>query len=187
MKIGPYQPPCRDAMANTYPSIAAQLPQHAIPAQFDLASVDQAWDLLTDSSDGDRLTGESRHGWLAAAVERTAAKYELHHLSFLYCKPWLSPEGCSVFLFKPGEIVGVIGDISIALDQAESQPENFSDLLADGSSTSDVRAALHSAVASLCPSGDCSDYFFAYMKSLKWFFESARDAGRAVLYMQWNS
>jgi len=167
--------------------MAAHLPAEATPEQ--LLTVEQAYELLNIAcKHGKPLVGASRHGWLAGAVQRIADKYEVGNLDFLYCKPWEASTGCCAFLFKQKDIERVIEELALILDRAETEPDIFADALED-CDAEDVLSDLHSASASLNPQVDdgCApNYLFAYLKSLKWFCESARDANCALLYAQWN-
>jgi hypothetical protein len=174
-------------MASTYPSMAVHVPAQSIPEE--LLTVEQAYELLDiGCKNGKALMGASRHGWLAGAVQRIADKYEVKDLGFLYCKPWEAPKGCCAFLLKGENIDGVIEGLSLMLGRAKTEPEIFAELLED-CDAEDVLSDLQTATASLTPrvdDGCAPNYLFAYLKSLKWFCESAREAGCAVLYAQWN-
>jgi hypothetical protein len=175
-------------MANTYPSMAAQVSPEAIPER--LLTVDQTLELLNlGCKKGKPLMGASRHGWLAWAVQRIADRYKVKDLGFLCCKPWEPPEKCCAFLLKKEAINRVIEELSLVLDRAATEPEIFAEMLETGCDAEDLLSDLHSASASLDPQGDdgaAANYLFAYLKSLKWFCESAREASCAVVYVQWD-
>jgi hypothetical protein len=175
-------------MSDTYPSVAAHVPPEAIPKRPLTAA--QALELLVAiGKNGKQLAGASRHGWLAWAVEQIADRYEAGSLGFLYCKPGESPEGYCAFLLRQEDIDRVIEELSLILDRANTEPEMFAEVLDGGCDGKAILGYLHSATVSLQPKkddGSAPNYLFAYLKSLKWFCESAREAGCAILYMQWD-
>jgi hypothetical protein len=94
-----------------------------------------------------------------------------------------------VAIFRGPEIDRVMDSISLVLARAESHPAEFAELLQDGSDAEiildDVRnqqASLHPSIDDSCASG----YLFRYLKSFRWFCETAKAKNHAVLYTQWD-